>query len=115
MARITATARGQYDELFFSYLDREVPRPEAAALLARAFDEAVAEIDQRPGQGTLTPSSYRGNAEIARRGYRWIKKHCYFFAYIVGGDGVPVITGVHYETSDIPGRVADDIKPIDEA
>ena len=98
--RITATARAQYLGAVRRYLTttrRHPARPEAARRLVEAYERAVTTIAEGPGVWFGHPRPYPG---LASYGFRWIKIHRYWFAYLPGQD--PVITNVLDEVSDIP-------------
>ena len=74
-------------------------RPEASRRLAVALERAWASIAGNPGAGLPAPRPY---PELARPGERWIESGRYWIVY---QETPPVILGVFFETSDIPGRL----------
>jgi plasmid stabilization system protein ParE len=111
--RITATARAQYLGTVRRYLTitpRRAARPQAARRLLEAYEQAVATIAEGP---TIWFGHPRPYPRLAAYGFRWIKIHRYWFAYLPGQD--PVITNVLDEVSDIPVHVSANRSPIDTA
>ena len=74
-------------------------RPEAARNLDMALHDAERRIEGDPTAGLTAPRPYPA---LARPGQAWVKVGPYWVRY---STRTPlVITGVFYETADIPGR-----------
>jgi len=93
----TARAARQVAELQEHY-ERE-RRPEAARNLDMALHDAERRIEGDPTAGLTAPRPY---PTLARPGQAWVKVGPYWVRY---STRTPlVITGVFYETADIPRR-----------
>jgi len=53
------------------------------------------------------------DAALARDGFRWVKLHRYWFAWLPGPP--PVITNIFDEAGEIPRWISDDDVPVDVA
>nr|WP_294527759.1 hypothetical protein [uncultured Rhodopila sp.] len=78
----------------------ELGRMQAAANLLAALERASTRILRLPDAGLPAPRPY---PDLARLGFRWIKKGPYWIAYMA--EGAPTIVGVYHEAADIPNRV----------
>ena len=107
---ITDTAREQYLGMVGRYL-RAAPhrpaRPDAARRLIETYDAALARIAADPHLWLTHPGPY---PELARYGFRWIKLHRYWFAWLPGPP--PVITNIFDEAGDIPRWISDEGAPV---
>ena len=111
--RITATARAQYLGIVRRYLTstpRRPARPQAARRLIDAYGMAVAAIADGPKAWFSHPRPY---PDLGSYGFRWIKIHRYWFAYLPGSD--PIVTNIFDEVADIPASVSADRAPIGTA
>lgn len=97
MIGLTAVAERHFAELEAHYLALE--RSEALMNLRAALFEAAEKIERDPNGGKLGPVSYRS---LARSGRLWVKAGRYWFAYRITPN--LIITGIFYESADIPGR-----------
>jgi plasmid stabilization system protein ParE len=110
---ITDTAREQYLGMVGRYLQaapHRPARPDAARRLIETYDAALARIAADPRSWLTHPRPY---PELARYGFRWIKLHRSWFAWLSGPP--PVITNILDEAGDIPRWVSDDSAPVDVA
>ena len=98
--RLADVALAQIDALLRHYT--ELNRDEAARNLLVAVGQAMTKIAAEPGAGLPFPRPYRA---VARWGFRWIKIHRYWIAY-VQQDGGYVIVNILFESADIPRRIA---------
>jgi hypothetical protein len=89
---------------------RRPARPDAARRLIETYDAALARVEAGPRLWLTHPGPY---PELARYGFRWIKLHRYWFAWLPGPP--PVITNILDEAGDIPRWVSDDGGPADVA
>lgn len=98
MIELTPRAQRQVRELGAAYARLE--RPEAIRNLVAAVAEAARVIERNPAAGLPAPRPY---PVLARPGQAWIKVGPYWVRYAIQ---MPLaITGVFYETADIPSRV----------
>lgn len=97
MIELTPRAQRQVRELGAFYVRLE--RPEALRNLIAAVAEAAHLIEHSPSIGLPAPRPY---PQLARPGQAWIKIGPYWVRYSTRTP--PVITGVFYETADIPSR-----------
>lgn len=81
-------------------------RPEAARRLIETYDAALVRIAAGSRSRLTHPRPY---PELARYGFRWIKLHRYWFAWLPGPP--PVITNIFDEAGDIPRWISDDDEP----
>jgi hypothetical protein len=112
-ALITGAAKAQYLGMVSRYLQampHRPPRPDAARKRIETYDVAVQQMVSGPRSWLTHPRPY---PDIARYDFRWIKIHCYWFAYQPAPS--PIITNVFDETGDIPRQVSTDTKPSDLA
>ena len=84
-------------------------RPDAARRLIETYDEALARI----AADLVLADTFRAHPELARDGFRWVKLHRYWFAWLPGPP--PVITNIFDEAGDIPRWISDDDVPVDVA
>lgn len=97
MIELTPRAERQVRELGAAYVERE--RPEAVRNLVAAVAEAARLIEHSPTAGLPAPRPYPA---LARPGQAWVKVGPYWVRY---STRTPLaITGVYYETADIPHR-----------
>jgi hypothetical protein len=121
VALITRTAQDQFDALIDFWLSEKVKqrfgyyRYDLVANLRSAYDDAVTAIDAQPGMGSIVLPTFPRSRKINRLGYHWIKRNRYWFAYIVGTDGVPTLTGVHWDREQVPRNVSTDVDPVGDA
>ncbi len=99
MIDYSRTARGQIAALLEHY--EKLERPEAIRNLAKAMEDAAARIERSPDAGLPAPRPY---PELKSLGWRWVKMGRYWFAYVTVRGGA-VVSGVFYETADIPSRL----------
>ena len=107
---ITDTARAQYLGMVGRYLQAALhrpARPDAARRLIETYDAALARIAADPRLWLTNPGPY---PELARYGFRWIKLHRYWFAWLSGPP--PVITNILDEAGDIPRWISDEDGPV---
>ena len=107
--RITATGRDQYLGIVQRHLQgmsRHGPRPAAARRLIEAYADAVQQISVGPKSWFTHPRPYPA---LAQYGFRWIKVHRYWFAYVPDTD--PIVTNILDETSDMPAHASADRTP----
>lgn len=102
MVGITRTAKHQFQALLRDYMRKE--RDLAVAKLLDAFSAAVSRIEADPAAGVPHPRPY---PEVANWGFLWVKEHRYWFGYSMS-KGYPILTNIHFDTSDIPGHVAEE-------
>lgn len=97
MIELTPRAQRQVRELGAAYVGLE--RPEAVRNLVAAVAEAARLIERNPAAGLPAPRPYPA---LALPGQAWFKVGPYWVRY---STRTPlVITGVFYETADIPRR-----------
>jgi len=77
----------------------ELGRPAASRGLATALESAWDAIAANPSGSLPAPRPY---PQLAQPGERWIKSGRYWIVY--SETPPPVIAGVFFKTSDIPGR-----------
>jgi plasmid stabilization system protein ParE len=94
----TPEAAQQVRELRQHYEDRD--RVEAVRGLVAALEAGWQRIVADPAIGLAAPRPY---PQLAHPGRLWIKAGRYWIAYSAAGS--PCITGVFYETANIPRRV----------
>jgi hypothetical protein len=110
---ITATAQDQYLGTVRRYLSpnpRRPARPDTARRLIEAYDEAIEAIGAGLRRSLDCPRPY---PQLAVYGFRWIKIHRYWFAYLPATD--PIITNILDEAADIPVHVSADRDPVASA
>jgi hypothetical protein len=98
LIEFTAEARDQVANLRRYY--RRESRFDALRVFERAVAEALARIEAEPERGSPAPRPY---PSLARPGQAWCKVRRYWFRYSLTSP--PVITGVFFETANIPGRM----------
>lgn len=86
-------------------------RYDLAANLQAAYDGAIKAIDARPGVGSTVLRIFPRSRKINRLGYHWIKFDRYWFAHTVRADGVPILTGAHWDREQVPRNVSADVEP----
>ncbi|MDE1149395.1 MAG: hypothetical protein PW843_22805 [Azospirillaceae bacterium] len=75
-------------------------RFEAVVNLMHALQKASDAIEHDPMAGLSAPRAY---PHLVRPGLAWVKAGRYWIAYRI--KPYPIITGVFYETADIPRRL----------
>jgi plasmid stabilization system protein ParE len=95
---LSARAERQLDALLDHYDD--LGRTEAMRNLGVALAEASAWIAANPEAGLTHPRPY---PELREPGRLWRKQGRYWFSY--SATTPPVISGIFYETADIPRHV----------
>jgi plasmid stabilization system protein ParE len=95
---LSPEAEAQLDDLLQHY--ERLDRIEAARNLLIALDRASDRIVRAAADGLPAPRPY---PSLAKLGLLWIKESSYWIAYST--TSTPVITGVFYETANIPKRV----------
>jgi hypothetical protein len=78
----------------------ERQRDRAALALLAAREKSERKIERDPSVGRPAPRPY---PQLARTGRAWIRSGRYWIAYDTTSP--PVIAGVFFETSNIPGRL----------
>jgi hypothetical protein len=97
MVPLTIEARNHVRGLSVHYV--RLDRTEALRYLILAISAAQIKIAKAPDAGLPAPRPYK---QLARTGQRWIKQHVYWVRYNLE----PLsITGVFYETLDIPSLI----------
>ncbi|MBC7835540.1 MAG: hypothetical protein H7Y88_10650 [Phycisphaerales bacterium] len=96
MIALTPEAAAQIAEFERFYV--EMTRPQALRNLGHALAEASLIIVNAPERGLPAPRPY---PELAVLELSWLKRGRYWIAYDAS---VPIIAGVFFETSAIPGR-----------
>jgi len=94
----TPEAAGHVDALLQHYEERQ--RDGAARALLAAHEAAERKIARDPFAGLSAPRPY---PHLAKPGRAWVKSGRYWIAYSIASP--PVIAGVFFETSNIPGRL----------
>jgi hypothetical protein len=111
--QITAAARSQYLGTVRRYL-RATPhraaRPDAARKLVETYDTAVATIAAGPSISFAYPRPY---PSLDVYGFRWIKVHRYWVAYVPGPD--PIITNILDQAADIEVHISSEREPFGDA
>jgi len=97
LIQYTERAEQQLDALRQHYLNRE--RLDALRNLEAALDEAEARIERYPAAGLAAPHPY---PFLAKPGRAWVKAGRYWISYLTTVP--PLITGIFYDTADIPSR-----------
>ena len=97
MIRLTRQAARQLSDLRRHY--EALDRIEAVRNLAAVIRQAAEQIEQSPESGFPAPRPY---PHLARSGRAWVKIGRYWVAYSVASP--PVITGIFYDTANIPDR-----------
>lgn len=98
MIRLTPEAEAQVEDLMRHY--ERLERPAATRNLVAALEHASDRITDAGEAGLPAPRPY---PSLTRFGFRWIKVGAYWIAFEIAN--VPIIVGVFYESSDIPGRI----------
>ena len=88
----------QVDALLLHYEERQ--RDGAARALLTGLESAERQIERDPSSGLPAPRPY---PQLTRPGRAWIRSGRYWIAH--NTTSPPVIAGVFFETSNIPGRI----------
>ncbi len=99
MTVLSRRAEQHFDKLVQHY--ESLDRPEAIRNLVAAIVRAASLIDADPYGGLPAPGAY---LDLAKPGRLWRKAGRYWISYRPKAMP-PVITGIFYETADIPRRL----------
>ena len=99
MVLLTATAQTQIEalEAHYAALDRD----SATLRMVEAVARAAARIEQHAGPFWPAPRPY---PDLSDLGWTWLKEGRYWVAFAAIADDY-AITGLFFETSDIPARL----------
>ena len=99
MVLITAAAQAQLEALEKHYA--ELGRDIATIRMTEAVAMAAARIEEQAGPFWPAPRPY---PDLEAYGWQWLKEARYWIAFVPISSGY-AITGVFYETANIPGRL----------
>ncbi len=99
MVRITATAQAQLEALERHYA--KLGRDLAIIRMVEAVAMAVARIEEQAGPFWPAPRPY---PDLAEFGWQWLREGRYWIAFAQMVDG-HAITGIFFETANIPSRI----------